>query len=226
MMHLLLESTPRRAARGGWTVASVLTHAAIIASAVALTARGAAVLVETQVDDLIYVVPPPPPRPTEQRTDASDSYPTVPPVDQFKIVVPPVTTFNPGPGIPSGPLATFEELFSRTLISSAPRGPTSDAVFLHHAVDKIVAPRNDNPPPEYPETLRSAALEGEVVVTFVVDTTGRVEPASLTILRQTHPLFGESVRRWLARTRYLAAEAQGQRVRQLVQQTVGFSLRH
>lgn len=200
-------------------------HAAIIASAVALTARGAAVLVEAPVDPLIYVVPPPPPRPTEQRTDGHDSHASVPPADKITIVVPLVASFDPGPGIPTGPLGTFDELFPRAPTLAGPGGPVTGGVFLHHAVDRIVVPRSDNPPPEYPEILRSAALGGEVVVTFVVDTAGRVEPSSLRILRQTHPLFGDSVRRWLARTRYLAAEAQGQRVRQLVQQQVGFSLK-
>jgi hypothetical protein len=64
-----------------------------------------------------------------------------------------------------------------------------------------------------------------VLVQFVVDTNGRVELQSLEILRATHEMFAESVRRWLNGTRYSPAEIRGQHVRQLVQQQIGFTLR-
>ena len=67
-------------------------------------------------------------------------------------------------------------------------------------------------------------VEGSVLVQFVVDTTGHVESSSINFIRATHPLFAQSTRQWLARTRYLPAEIEGRPVRQLVQQEVAFAL--
>jgi TonB family protein len=105
------------------------------------------------------------------------------------------------------------------------RGLNADSIYTGDAVERMVAPRHDNPRPDYPSQLRAAMVEGDVVVRFVVDTLGRVEPSSIVIVRATHPLFGDAVRRWLSRTRYAPAEVSGRRVRQLVQQPVGFTLR-
>jgi hypothetical protein len=62
-------------------------------------------------------------------------------------------------------------------------------------------------------------------VRFVVDSTGSVEPGSVAIITSTHSLFGEAVRRWLLRTRYVPADVAGHAVRQLVEQRVYFTLR-
>ena len=72
--------------------------------------------------------------------------------------------------------------------------------------------------------LRSASIEGEVLVRFVVDNQGRVEAASIRILETTHSAFADAVRRWLLRSRYAPAEVAGRPVRQLVEQRVSFAL--
>lgn len=52
--------------------------------------------------------------------------------------------------------------------------------------------------PVYPQTLRVAEISGQVLVDFLVDTTGRVQNAYA--IKATHPLFGdravEAVRQW------------------------------
>jgi len=225
MLHVLLESGPRRTERGGgWTLASVLMHATLIGSAVALTARG----IEVGPNDprppgILYVAPSPPPQVEDQR-QSSDPYAPAVPVDGPRIPIPPVPWVDPAPGIPTGPLTGIEEFGSHVTTPGTSEALPTNGIYSDRAVDRIVVPRNDNPRPEYPRSLRSAASEGEVLVTFVVDTSGRVELSSIRIVRETHALFGESVRRWLARTRYIPAEVNGGRVRQLVQQQVGFTL--
>ena len=79
--------------------------------------------------------------------------------------------------------------------------------------------------PEYPEMLRQAGVEGEVVAAFVVDTAGRAEIATLRMLRTTRPEFADAVRRALPRARFLPAEAAGRKVRQLVELPFVFSVR-
>jgi protein TonB len=100
----------------------------------------------------------------------------------------------------------------------------SGAVFTAPAVERPAAPRADNPAPAYPVSLRSASLEGIVVARFVVDTTGRAEPESITFTAATHPLFAEAVREALLRSRYLPALIRNRPVRQLVEQRFAFTL--
>ena len=100
----------------------------------------------------------------------------------------------------------------------------ASGLYTATSVDRAVVALSTNPRPDYPQSLRAANLEGEVLVTFVVDSTGHVEPGSVTIIQATHEQFAGAVRRWLPRTRYRPAEVRGVRVRQYVQQQVGFSL--
>ena len=72
--------------------------------------------------------------------------------------------------------------------------------------------------------LRSANVEGEVLVQFVVDTTGRVENGSVKVLKSSHDLFTNSVRSALSNMRFYPAEIGGRKVKQLVQQPFNFTL--
>jgi TonB family protein len=101
----------------------------------------------------------------------------------------------------------------------------SGGVYTGQLVDRTVVPRSDNGHPAYPSPLRLSGIDGDVLVRFVVDSVGRVEPASITIIQTTHALFGDAVRQWLRRTRYTPAELLGRPVRQLVEQRIAFTLR-
>jgi periplasmic protein TonB len=72
--------------------------------------------------------------------------------------------------------------------------------------------------------LRSANVEGEVLVQFVVDTTGRVEKGSIKILKSSHELFTNAVQSALNSMRFYPAEIGGRKVKQLVQQPFNFAL--
>ena len=60
--------------------------------------------------------------------------------------------------------------------------------------------------PRYPNLLRQAAVEGEVLAQFVVDTDRRAEVGSLKILKSSHDLFTESVRTALPQMRFVPAD--------------------
>jgi bla regulator protein blaR1 len=79
--------------------------------------------------------------------------------------------------------------------------------------------------PVYPASLKSARVEGEVHVAFVVDSSGTVLPGSLKVLRSSDSLFTQSVRTAVSDMRFAAAEYNGRKARQLVQQTFYFDLR-
>ena len=69
----------------------------------------------------------------------------------------------------------------------------------------------------YPDMLRSANVEGEVLAQFVVDTTGRVVMNTFKVLKSSHDVFTTSVKELLADLRFYPAEVGGRKVKQLVQ---------
>jgi len=80
------------------------------------------------------------------------------------------------------------------------------------------------PSPRYPDALRVAGVEGEVVAQFVVDTSGRALPGSIKVISASSPEFVESLRAALPGIRFKAPGLEGKRVRQLVQHTFTFKL--
>ena len=78
--------------------------------------------------------------------------------------------------------------------------------------------------PRYPEALKSVGVEGVVVMRFIVSAEGRVEPGSIEAVSSPNKLFSDAVRSALLNTRYRAAEAGGNKVRQLVEQSFAFRL--
>lgn len=77
-------------------------------------------------------------------------------------------------------------------------------------------PGKKRPPKDAPEF-------GAVLVRFVIDTMGRVEPASLVVVRlEGGAAFAESVRNAVPCLRYRPAELRGRRVRVLAQQSFRF----
>src|SRR3712207_1191239 len=72
--------------------------------------------------------------------------------------------------------------------------------------------------PGYPQDLREANVEGEVLAHFVVGPDGRVVPGSFRALRSSHPGFERAVRLSLPNLRFKPATVGGRPVYQIVQQ--------
>jgi hypothetical protein len=227
MFQVLLESGAHATERSArWTAASAFVHAALIASAVMATVPDAPRAIEyVAVAPVRYVVPRESVLPRQPESAITGSIgrmlremPTIP--------LPAIHSVNPILTADQGQLGA---VMSLDTLSAGPTtgtsGPPGDGIYEAAVVDRTVVPRGDNIRPEYPTTLRASAVEGDVQVRFVVDSAGNVEPSSIEIVRATHPLFATVVRRWLPSTRYVPAEARGRRVRQLVEQRVGFTLR-
>jgi protein TonB len=235
MLHTLLESNAPRQRRRASTAASIAIHTVIIGGAIAATAAARTGVPVTSVyprDTVIYVAPrsqPPPPaagRPTS-RPPMSRGAPPVPPA--------PVLRFDPT----QKPSVGIEIDVGRLLREVAPRdsggfgrigrpgadttGPAGSEPATVATVDRpaaiLVAPR-----PRYPERLRAAGVSGRVVVRLVVDTTGRIEPASVVIRESGHDLFTQAVLAVIPSLRFTPAEAGGRRVRMLVDLPFEFRL--
>ena len=80
------------------------------------------------------------------------------------------------------------------------------------------------PAPTYPAPMRAARVSGAVVVSFIIDTLGRVEPASVQILETPHAAFEPVAREVILRSRFRPARLGDRAVRQLTVQRITFVL--
>ena len=79
--------------------------------------------------------------------------------------------------------------------------------------------------PQYPAALRDAKIEGELLVQFVVDTSGLVELQTFKVLRSSDERFSEAVRLAVPGFRFTpAVHRDGRRVKQLTQRPFAFAL--
>ena len=220
MFETLPASRTKAARVQGWTFGSIAMHAMLVGVSITLTQKAEQLVSEPRTEPVLYFpfnVQPPPLSPERFAP------PTLSSIQSPVIALPnlqiPTAAFDPNAlGI------TRTEIGTSTLTSATPSAP-ANGIYSSQFVDRTVVPRPDNASPAYPRQLRLANVEGEVLVRFVVDTLGRVEAGSIAILSATHPFFGDAVRECLGRTRYEPAQLGSQRVRQLVQQQVGFTLR-
>jgi TonB family protein len=114
---------------------------------------------------------------------------------------------------------------NRSAVAAEPVTPDSETPYFEFQVEKPVTQDLQSPQPLYPDVLRDAGIEGEVLAQFVVDTVGLAEPGSLKILQASHDLFAQAVTEMLPRMRFVPAETGGRKVKQFVQQPFVFSLR-
>jgi protein TonB len=82
------------------------------------------------------------------------------------------------------------------------------------------------PAPAYPELLRQAGLQGRVVLEAVVDTSGRVELGSLTVVSASNPGFVAPARQALSSTLFRPGRVRGHAVRVRVRVPMEFMLRN
>lgn len=114
-----------------------------------------------------------------------------------------------------------------TVVAGGLRKPDTKlppGVYFEYQVQKAVSPVLGNRAPRYPDLLRQANIEGEVLAQFIVDENGVADSTSFTVLRSTHDLFTNAVLGALGSFRFNPAELDGRRVKQLVQMPFQFSL--
>jgi protein TonB len=91
-------------------------------------------------------------------------------------------------------------------------------------VEKPAIPVGDNPKPRYPSHLVSRGVETNFNVTFVVDTSGSVDRATVELPRSVREEFTSAVADVLFSWRFVPAELGGRRVRQRVLQPFIFKV--
>ena len=74
----------------------------------------------------------------------------------------------------------------------------------------------------YPAVLADAGIDGAVTLTFVIDTTGKVDPSGIEVLSTTHPGFVAAAREAVSTSLFRPARKHGVAVRVRVRQTITF----
>lgn len=82
------------------------------------------------------------------------------------------------------------------------------------------------PPLRYPDSLRKNGITGRVMAQVVIDTRGRVEWNSVTILSTPDPGFDDPVREYLRGARFRPGRIRGKPVRTRVTIPIDYSLFH
>lgn len=234
MFGVLLESRARRHRRAGGAALSFAAHLAIVSAATAATVAGP-VRVEPMKPHLVPVTAPPPNKPEPQPRRVVRGEPRIDPraisninirVIEVPIAVPvdlppidlrgSVSADSIVIGSGSGSKTSLCKLACLQLDEESGSNEWRGNEALMHL---LAAPK-----PRYPESLRVAGISGDVLVRFTVDTLGRVDPASVQILKSTHDQFTRSVRDALSTLRFRPAEAGGKRVPALAEMPFEFKV--
>ena len=115
---------------------------------------------------------------------------------------------------------------ARAVAEAAPRDSTParpGEVYTRDQVETSARLENGSLAPSYPDSLYRAGVGGQVVVEFIVDTTGAVEAGSVDVLQSSNPLFTIAARAALALGRFEPARLHGRPVRQFVQLPFNFT---
>jgi len=217
MFTTLIESTPHKNTNGGARLVSALFHSALIAAAIYATASGATsdvvATAATQAQKILWVKPSAQPE-SPPAKPVSKPKPKVRPVAPTKVPTktPPIDANAQPITEPDAGAAT------------AAAGGGAPGAFNAFEVDVEVVAVASSIRPQYPEMLRSAGTEGQVIGQFVVDEKGRVDRKTFRVISSTHQLFSDAVSRALPQMRFKPAKIGGKPVSQLVQQLFVFKL--
>lgn len=232
MFRTLIESKASHQRRAGAALLSSVSHIGILVGAAVFTAeRGIAAPREPVVSTAVTWVKPPTPAAPGPRQEFPHQHVPFPCKICFggiRVVFSPnAQAILPEPPAELGdapPPRWCARASDCSLTSAAVDSggvPGAGEIMISAAV---LTQLRSGPPPRYPESLRSAGVDGRVVVQFVVDTLGAIEPASVKVILSSHDLFTKSVEAVLPRYRFVPSEVNGRRVRALAQMPFEFHL--
>lgn len=231
MFNNLLESKKKKQKTAGGTVFSFIVHGTLIPLAVLATAQAAQQATKPKEEKVDFVeVKKEVEKPKEAPPPVQQAAP--PPPKGFQTLTAPIDIPDVLPDIDLTRKVTDEADFTgKGVQGGIAKGTekkvevkTDDQPYFEFQVEKPVVPAPGSSQPRYPDILRQAGVEGEVLAQFVVDTTGKAEGSSFKVLRSSHDLFGQAVKSALPGMRFIPAEVGGKRVKQLVQQPFTFAI--
>jgi TonB family protein len=223
-MHLtLLESDRSFLHSAECAFASIVAHAGVVWFALASTEGGGQLPTDEREARVFFLLPPDrvdaPLRQTERiqwgkvGSDLEGGAALAPPGAGLRVR---------GPAYRNRPWGQRSGAHGQTPFGPAPL--LSDTAFSVLEVDEMVERYEGSAAPIYPPDLIATGTEGQVDVTYVVDSIGRVDTTTIQVLDSNDPRFSESVRTALGDARFRPAKRGGKAVRQLVQQRFRFQI--
>jgi TonB family protein len=233
MLDTLLESRSHRTRSKGTALVSAAFHAAVILGAAYATASGASTQDAPEPPVAVHWVTTPQSR--DPITQQARPTPVTTPTNRVAAVAPLHVQLNIPVSLPpidlNRPVVDPSD-FTRSSRSTG--DPAANPGGHGGGIDGVQAydaSQVDSPVsmigtvrPDYPAPLRSAGVEGQVVVQFVVNESGLVDRASVRIVSASNDVFAASVTSSLARMRFTPARIGSRSVAQLVQQMFVFRL--
>jgi protein TonB len=235
MFNNLIESKPKKQKTTGGLILSGLIHALLITAAVFGTLQASQQLEKPKAEKVEFVdmkkkEEPPPPK-EEPKPIPKDVVAAPPPPKGFQVLTAPIKVPDVLPDIDLSKKVTDEADFTgKGVAGGTSKGVAggvpvnTDQPYFEFQVEKQVQTAAGSPQPRYPEMLKSANIEGEVLAQFVVDTTGRAEMGTFKVLKSSHDGFTQAVRNVLPNMKFYPAEIGGRKVKQMVQQPFTFAL--
>lgn len=199
------------------SAASISIHAAVAAAFLLGTSHPARTTPIVSPPVPLLVFPVPADRQAETGSDVGVPVPDVPAIDLGSLRLP----VN----------ALQSEALARPWFPTdwAPRGGVSGVMPLDGpglATLEMAGPEVlSGPLPVYPELLRQAGIEGQVILEARVDTTGRVARGSISVVAASHPGFVEPARQALLASLFRPARVNGRAAATLVRVPFAFFIR-
>ena len=235
MFNNLLESKPKKQRTTAGLIFSGVLHAVLGTAAVYGTLQAKNTIEKAHAEKVEFVdvkkKEPPPPK-EEPKPIPKEVVVAPPPPKGFQVLTAPIKVPDVLPDIDLSKKVTDEADFSGKGVQGGVAkgvvggtGPVNtDQPYFEFQVEKQVQQIPGTGNLRYPDMLRSANVEGEVLAQFVVDADGRYEAGTFKVLKSTHELFTQAVKNALPNMRFYPAEVGGKKVKQLVQQPCTFSL--
>lgn len=231
MFTTLVESIPAGKRSNAGAVVSFVAHYGLVLGVLYTSAGAAGADTRPRAETLQFVQPE---KPEPKETPAVEPTREVAPLPSKPVLplMPMVEVPEVLPEVDLSRAPTDPDAYSGKSPGVSPRGkvpfveaePRPDNTYREFEVDKPVVQAATSALPTYPDILRQAGIEGEALVSFVVDTLGRVDLTSFKVIRTTHEQFAAAVRSALPRMRFIPAETWRGKVRQLVQQPFSFTI--
>lgn len=231
MFSNLVESKGKKARRRGATFFSFIAHYGLVLGAIYTSASAESVKDGPRPEKIAFVTPPEPvkqePTPQAPELAVAPEAPKMAPILIAPLDIPtalPEINLSQRVTDPNDFVLRATTRGGETRTSSAPSTVPAKDSYFDFEVEKRVMQAPNSAAPVYPDLLRQAGVEGEALVSFMVDTTGRVDLSSFKVVRTTHDLFAAAVKNALPRMRFIPAEIGDRKVRQLVQQPFSFAI--
>lgn len=231
MFNNLIESKKKRQRRVGGTIFSFVAHYGLVLLLVYASAQAAEEAAKPRQEQVEFVEVKKEEAPKPKEPPPPELKAAPPPPKGFQVLTAPVEIPDVLPEIDLTRRVTDELDFTgKGVEGGTSKGVeqkveiTENQTFFEFQVEKPVSQAPNSAQPLYPDILRQAGVEGSVLATFVVDTTGRADVSTFKVLRADHQLFERAVRDALPRMRFIPAEVGGRKVRQLVQQPFAFQI--